>query len=62
MRLGHGLATLGIMAWALAPPTCLLGGRLAEAAPTKNSVQAKCDRGQFRILVDVGHTAEIREQ
>jgi N-acetylmuramoyl-L-alanine amidase len=42
-----------------APPTCLLGGRLAEAAPTKNSAQEKCDRGQFRILVDVGHTAEI---
>ncbi len=59
MRLGHGLTTLGIIAWALAAPTCLLGGRLAEAAPTKSSAQAKCDRGQFRILVDVGHTAEI---
>ena len=58
MRLVHGLVTLGIIAWALALPTGLLGGS-TEAAPTKNSAQEKCDRGQFRILVDVGHTAEI---
>ena len=58
MRLVHGLATLGIIAWALAFPTRLLGGS-TEAAPTTNSTQAKCDRSRFRILVDVGHTAEI---
>ena len=58
MRLVHGLATLGIIAWALALPTGLLGGS-TEAAATKNSAQAKCDRSRFRILVDVGHTAEI---
>ena len=58
MRLVHGLVALGIIAWALALPTGLLGGS-TEAAPTKNSAQAKCDRSRFRILVDVGHTAEI---
>src|SRR5829696_10123142 len=58
MRLVHGLVTLGIIAWALALPTGLLGGS-TEATPTKNSAQAKCDRSRFRILVDVGHTAEI---
>jgi N-acetylmuramoyl-L-alanine amidase len=39
-------------------PTGFLGGS-TEAASTKDSAQAKCDRGRFRILVDVGHTAEI---
>src|SRR3954451_21606720 len=52
------MATLGMIAWALAIATCFLGGR-AEAAPTTNSTQVKCDRSRFRILVDVGHTAEI---
>jgi len=52
------MATLGMIACALAIPTCFLGRR-AEAAPTTNSTQVKCDRSRFRILVDVGHTAEI---
>src|SRR5215213_514379 len=58
MRLVHGLVTLGIITWAVALPTGFLGGS-TEAAPTKNSAQAKCDRSRFRVLVDVGHTAEI---
>ena len=58
MRLVHGLVTLGIITWAVALPTGFLAGS-TKAAPTKGSAQAKCDRGRFRILVDVGHTAEI---
>jgi N-acetylmuramoyl-L-alanine amidase len=42
----------------LLPPAATFGAS-AEAPPAAGAERSKCTRGQFRLILDVGHTAEV---
>lgn len=43
----------------LSPALVCAGGREASVAPEGKAESAGCDRAQFRVVVDVGHSAEV---
>lgn len=43
----------------LSPGPAYAAGRQASATPQEKPVGAACDRAQFRVIVDVGHSAEV---
>jgi N-acetylmuramoyl-L-alanine amidase len=61
MTVRRRLAMLSFLVLSIVAPASLVGTAAAEAAPAgpKKSTRPQCERAKFRLVVDVGHTAEV---